>query len=106
MTWGDCRYLPDFRETHNKHLDEDGICELCAALLTKMGARIAAGTLSRRPRSRCRAVPPSLSSLDRRIHSPTAPPVANGSTALRIRRRASESTGNGEWCTAGGAGSC
>jgi hypothetical protein len=47
MAWGDCRHLPDFRETHNKNLDEDGICETCAALLTTMRARISAGTLSR-----------------------------------------------------------
>ena len=47
MPWGDCRYLTDFRVGHNKHLDEDGTCEACAVLLTTMGARLAAGTLSR-----------------------------------------------------------
>lgn len=47
MLWGDCRYLAEFADGHNKRLDADGTCEFCAALLVTMGERLAAGTLTR-----------------------------------------------------------
>lgn len=47
MRTGTCTYARDFDEGHTRRVDEDGVCEACAELLARFGARLAGGFLVR-----------------------------------------------------------